>query len=208
MTGRHPLLAVMLAALLAGFYVARAQAECACLWQGPFADVQADTDLVVSGQVVAEQGNSIDLAVQRVLRGRNYLDTIRIWLDTGDGCRAEVGTFPLSSRWVMALDRIDTVPEGGFNPSTPDQSYGRAGDYSLSRCGGYWLRQAENLVSGNLVHGARWERDPKMSPVLLDLVAAFVQGDLDREALEEASRVNPELQELILNTRLFLRQGY
>jgi len=207
MKRRLPPLAVMLAALLAGF-IPRVHAECACLWQGPFADVQAGTDLVVSGRVVAEQGNSIDLAVQRVLRGKNYLDTIRIWLDTGEGCRAAVGTFPLSSQWVMALDRINTVPEGGFNPNTPDLSYGRVGDYSLSRCGGYWLRQAENLVSGNLVRGARWERDPKMSPVLLDLLAAFVQGDLDRQALEEASRVNPELQELILNTRLFLRQGY
>ena len=44
-----------------------------------------------------------------------------------------------------------------------------------------------------------------MSPVLLDLVAAFVEGKVDRDTLEEAGRVDPALQELIINTRLFLR---
>ena len=182
-------------------------AECGCLWKGAFVDVQAHMPLIVSGRVVAERGNYIDIQTQRVLRGESYVNPIRIWLDRGDLCRAEVGSFPVGTDWVMALERIESVPEGGFDPNTPNLSYGRVGDYSLSRCGGYWLKQGENLVSGNLVGGPRWDRDPKMSPILLDLVEAYVRGHIDVATLEEASKVDPELQELILNTRLFLRQG-
>ena len=182
-----------------------ARSECECLWQGPFTDVQAETDLVVSGRVVASKGNSIDLLVLRKLRGAEYRERIRIWLETGDLCRAPVDSFPLDSLWVMALHRIDAAKPGGFNPHTPNISYGRVGDYSLSRCGGYWLSQSENLVSGNLTGGPRWEMEPKMSPVLLDLVAAYVAGELDKGALVEAGRVDPRLQELMINTRLFIR---
>lgn len=181
-------------------------AECDCLWQGPFTEVQADTDLVIAGRVSAVSGNSIDVDITRTLRGESFRDRIRVWLDTGDLCRAEPGQFPLQSTWVMALEYIAELPPGGFNPNTPNVSFGRVGDYSLSRCGGYWLKQAENLVSGNLTGGPRWEMNPKMSPVLLDLVAGYVDGSIDADTLEEAGRVDPELQELIINTRVFLRQ--
>ena len=36
------------------------RAQCDCLWQGSFSDVQAATDLVVSGTVTTSKGNSID----------------------------------------------------------------------------------------------------------------------------------------------------
>ena len=36
------------------------RAECQCLWQGSFTQAQAQTDLVVSGTVIATKGNSID----------------------------------------------------------------------------------------------------------------------------------------------------
>lgn len=198
-----PRAVVLLAALLAspGFAT-----ECDCLWQGPFTAVQGETDLVVAGHVAALSGNSIDLAIDRVLRGKEFRERVRIWLDTGELCRATPGTFPAESGWVMALQRIEQVPPGGFNPHTPNISYGRVGDYSLSRCGGYWLRLSEDLVSGNLTGGPRWEMNPKMSPVLLDLVASHVAGDLDAKALEQAGRVDPELQRLMIDTRVFLRQ--
>jgi hypothetical protein len=35
------------------------KAECDCLWQGSFVDVQAGTDLVVSGTVARSRGNSL-----------------------------------------------------------------------------------------------------------------------------------------------------
>lgn len=182
-----------------------AQAQCNCLWRGSFSDVQAATDLVVSGTVTASKGNSIDLTVNRLLRGNTPPETFRIWLKTADYCRPEAAEFPLNSQWVMALQKITADIPGGFNPSTPNVSYGRIGDYSLSSCGGYWLHQSENRVSGNLIDATRWVREPKMTPVLLDLVADFVHGKLNREVLLQASREDPALRELMLDTRSFLR---
>ena len=184
---------------------AAAHAECECVWQGSFTDVEAATDLVISGTVIASKGNSIDLSVSQVLRGAEPLDPLRIWLHTADYCRPEVGLFPLGTQWVMALHRITEAPPSGFNPSTPNVSYGRIDDFSLSSCGGYWLRVSEGLVTGNLVNAPRWERDPPMTPVLLELVVDFVRGGLSREALLQASKEDPALRQLKLDTRAFLR---
>ena len=180
-------------------------AECECLWNGSFSDVQATTDLVVTGSVVASKGNSIDLAVSRVLRGREPPETLRIWLQTADYCRPAVTLFPVGTAWVMALERITEAAPGGFNPGTPNISYGRLDDYSLSSCGGYWLNLSEGLVTGSLVNAPRWERAPPMTPVLLELVVDFVQGRLGRDALLKASREDPGLRQLKLDTRSFLR---
>lgn len=180
-------------------------AECECLWRGSFSDVQSGTDLVVSGTVIASKGNSIDLEVTRLLRGKPQPGAIRIWLKTADYCRPEVELFPVGSQWVMALDEITEDVPGGFNPATPNLSYGRLGDYSLSSCGGYWLSEGDGWVTGNLVNAPRWEREPAMTPVLLDLVANYVQGRLGPEVLLKASQEDPALRELMLNTRSFLR---
>ena len=75
---------------------------------------------------------------------------IRVWLKTADYCRPEPELFPPGSEWVMALFRIEQDVPGGFNPNTPNVSYGRPGDYSLSSCGGYWLSRSGDWVSGNL----------------------------------------------------------
>lgn len=184
---------------------AGAQAECECLWQGSFVDVQADTDLVVTGMVMAGKGNSIDMLVGQSLRGSLHQRQIRIWLKTGDYCRPEAELFPLQSTWIMALDRIDTNVPGGFNPNTPNISYGRVGDYQLSSCGGFWLKLEGDAVTGNLVDAPRWAREPQMTPVLLELVSAYVNGDIGREVLLEASREDPELRDLKLDTRAYLR---
>jgi hypothetical protein len=180
--------------------------ECECIWGGSFTDVQGETDLVVATTVIAGKGNSIDALIDQNMRGVEYRERIRIWLRTGDLCRPKPEQFPVNSRWVMALDRIDDLPPGGFNPSTPSISHGRVGDYSLSNCGGYWLSRHEDLVTGNLASGTRWEQNPRMSPVLLELVGSFVAGEIDAETLQEASTLNPELQRLQLETRLFLRR--
>ena len=181
------------------------RAECECLWQGSFSEVQADTSLVVSGTVVASKGNAVDLSVDRRLRGNEHLEEIRVWMKTADYCRPEPELFPIGSQWVMALQEITQDVPGGFNPHTPNYSYGRIGDYYLSSCGGYWLSQSNDRVTGNLVNAPRWEREPKMTPVLLDLVAAYVDGEVDTNALLAASQEDPALRELILDTRAFLR---
>lgn len=197
------LLALCTALWLANTPVARA--ECECVWQGAFTDVEAATDLVVSGTVVASKGNSIDIAVSQVLRGPEPLDPLRVWLRTADYCRPGVELFPLGTQWVMALHKITEAPPEAFNPNTPNVSYGRIDDFSLSNCGGYWLRVSEGLVTGNLVNAPRWEHDPPMTPVLLELVVDFVRGSLSRDALLQASKEDPALRKLKLDTRAFLR---
>ena len=191
------------ALLLAG---QQAAAACECLWQGSFVDVQLGTDLVVSGTVGSSTGNSIDLDVERVLRGANDVEKIRIWMKTADYCRPEVEEFPVGSSWVMALYRIDDQVPGGFNPATPNVSYGRVGDYRLSSCGGFWLSKTQDVVTGNLVDAPRWDYAPKMTPVRLDLVTAHVRGDVPRENVAAAAREDPALRELMLDTRSFLRE--
>lgn len=184
---------------------APAHAECECVWQGSFTDVEAATDLVISGTVIASKGNSVDMAAEQVLRGEEPPEPLRIWLHTADYCRPDVALFPVGTQWVMALHKITEEPPGGFNPNTPNISYGRIDDYSLSNCGGYWLRVSEGLVTGNLVNAPRWDRDPPMTPVLMELVVDFVRGGLSREALLQASKEDPALRQLKLDTRAFLR---
>ncbi len=199
-------LAMAALALLATLAQGAPEEECSCLWQGSFSEVQAETDLVVAVTVLGGKGNSLDVSVDRILRGREFQEEVRLWLKARDYCRPEAEEFPVGTRWVMALYRIAEEVPGGFNPDTPNISYGRIGDYRLSSCGGYWLELHEDRVIGNLVNAPRWERAPKMTPVLLDLLAAHVRGDVDSEALLEASREDPALRELMLDTREFLRQ--
>jgi hypothetical protein len=201
---RHLLSLCVLACIIASNTV---KAECDCLWQGSFADVEAGADLVVSGTVDSSRGNSIDLTINRLMRGEANMPEIRIWLKAGDYCRPEPELFPAGSEWVMALFRIKEDIEGGFNPHTPNISYGRVGDYRLSSCGGYWLSRRGNWVTGNLVQAPRWVREPKMTPVLLDLVADFVAGKVDADVLATASREDPAARELMLDTKAFLREG-
>ena len=200
---RH-LLRCLLGLALAGANTARA--ECDCLWQGSFSEVQERADLVVSGTVSANRGNAIDLSIERLLRGPEHFSDIRIWLKSANYCRPDAALFPIGSQWVMALDRIEENVPGGFNPNTPNVSYGRIGDYSLSSCGGYWLSLSGGRVSGNLVQAPRWAREPRMTPVLLDLVADYVDGTVDAEALLRASRRDPALRQMMLDTRAFVRE--
>lgn len=183
-----------------------AHAECACLWAGSFTEVAATTDLVAVGSVVAVKGNAVDFALETTLRGEDFRNPIRVWMQARDWCRPEVERFPEGSRWVLALDRIEEVPEDGFNPSTPNISFGRRLDYQLSSCGGYFLAAEGDAVIGNLVPGMpRWEYTPDMTPVLLDLVAGYLDGTVTAAALKAASEEDPAVRELMLDTRSFLR---
>lgn len=184
---------------------ANSWAECECLWEGSFSEVHDKTDLVVSGTVITGKGNSIDLQVDQILRGNAFSSSIRIWLKAENYCRPEPALFTPESRWVMALHQIQENVPGGFSPGTPNVSYGRIGDYSLSECGGYWLSQNESMVSGNLIDAPRWVREPKMTPVLIDVLADYVAGKIGADALLQASKEDPALRELMLDTRAFLR---
>jgi len=180
-------------------------ADCECLWEGSFSEVHAGTDLVISGTVASAKGNSIDVSIERSLRGDESMPTVRVWLKAHNYCRPEPELFSVGSQWVMALHEITEEIPGGFDPTTPNISYGRIGDYQLSNCGGYWLSQSGNVVTGNLINAPRWVHDPKMTPVLVDVVAQHVTGAIDDEALLQASQEDPALRELMLDTRAFLR---
>ena len=158
-------------ALLAGLPVADSRAECTCIWEGSFADVARRTDLVVEARIGSVKGNAADIAVESTLQGEAFDDTLRVWLKARDYCRPEAELFPPGSRWVLALERIDSVPEGGFDPGTPNISYGRVGDYFLSSCGGYWLSSEGGRVTGNLIDAPRWARQEVHEQVDVDQIA-------------------------------------
>ena len=183
-----------------------AQAECECLWEGSFTEVQSSASIVLSGTVTAGKGNSIDLRVDELMRGAEGRPTIRVWLKNGHYCRPETSVFPYDSQWVMALHLIEDEVPGWFNPGTPNFSYGRKGDYILSSCGGYWLQRNEQWVTGNLVNAPRWVREPKMTPVLIDVISAFVKGEVSADTVLEASKTDPALRELMNDTKAFLRE--
>jgi hypothetical protein len=125
---------------------------------------------------------------------------------TGNYCRPAAEQFAPGSRWILALEEITEAPEDGFNPHTPNQSYGRPHDYILSACGGYWLSVRGETAVGNLLPGmARWDHEPDMTPVLVDLVAAFLDQRASIDDLRDASEEDPELKALMLDTRSFLR---
>jgi hypothetical protein len=50
-------------------------------------------------------------------------------------------------------------------------------------------------------------REPKMTPVLIDLLADYVDGKVDADTLLQASREDPAVRDLMLDTREFLRGG-
>lgn len=184
-----------------------ARAECACLWQGSFAEVQESADLVIGATALSSKGNSVDFSIDRTLRGTAPLPEVRVWMQARDYCRPAAEEFAKGSSWVLALQRIEETVPGGFDPATPNISYGRIGDYQLSLCGGYWLKLEQNHVTGPLVDSPRWVREPDMTPVLLDLVAAYVSGEVDAEVLKKASREDPALRDLRQDTRIFLRRN-
>ena len=210
---RRPVTAILttlLAVMLADPAVSQPDAtgpDCGCLWEGSFSEVALQTDLVVLAEVQTIKGNAVDLVPEQILQGNFWLDTLRVWMQTKNYCRPPAENFPAGSRWIMALTEIKEIPEGGFDPSTPNQSFGRPFDYALSSCGGYWLRVNGSTAVGNLVPGMpRFYHQPDMSPVLVDLVAVYLNGAVSEAALAEASRERPEaVDELILDTRSFLR---
>jgi hypothetical protein len=78
--------------------VAPAQDECACLWQGSFADVQEHADLVVAGDGQRRKGNAVDIASSERCAATCTLDSIRMWMQTRDYCRPPARTSPLRDR--------------------------------------------------------------------------------------------------------------
>ena len=179
---------------------------CECLWEGSFTEVAANADLVVLGTASDPMGNALDISVDVTLSGPDWIETPRVWLKTGKYCRPEISEFEAGERYILALKKITEIPNDGFNPSTPNVSFGRVGDYELSSCGGYWLTVRGLRASGNLVPDMpRYAHSPKMSPVHVGHVIAFLKGNASVESLAEAARLDPELEALKKDSRSFIR---
>ena len=211
-TGRFHLLLLLLALVLAPHGLADTTTEdnpidtCTCLWQGSFTEIADTADLIVLGAVTQHRGNAADFAIEEILRGPDWHTSIRVWLKAKNYCRPDIENFPPGSRWVLALKHIETLPSGAFDPLTPNISYGRLNDWILSNCGGYFLQAQGGTVRGNLIPGTpRWDFDPDMNPVLVDLLRGHLQGQVTVETLEKAAQEDPEARALMLNTRSFLR---
>ena len=190
---------------LVTFLLSLPATACECLWEGSFADIAPKVDYIVHGRIVQTKGNSVDLEVQQELKGTGHFDTVRIWLKTQDLCRAELDRFALEEQWVFALDRINEVPDDGFNPMTPNISYGRVGDFSLGGCGGYFLPSDGRWIAGPIINATKWDFEPDTTPVLLELIESYVQGQASRSDLQEATQMDPALRELMINTRLHVK---
>lgn len=185
--------------------------DCNCVWQGPFSKIVDKADLIASGTIVRSKGNALDLHIEKLLidkarGGREFNEQIRIWTSDGKQCRPTSDQFPINSRWLMALHKINNVPSGGFNPNTPSISYGREKDYYLSKCGVYWLALHDGYVSGNLVNKQRWLwEDKAMNPVLLELIDAYIRGLIPEQALIEAAKPQTRGKKLMEETKQFLQ---
>lgn len=180
---------------------------CSCIWQGNFAEIDKTDATIVLGTVLSHKGNSMDLQVDEVLQGKLYREDIRIWGETASLCRAELSNFADGSEWLLVLDPITEVPDKGFNPSTPNISFGRVGDFALKRCGVYWLEHRNAYLSGNVDDDKRWlYLDKKKSPVSLQLIRRFLAGGIDKSVLAEAAKIPPAKTELLTDTRVFLMQ--
>jgi hypothetical protein len=186
---------------------AQPPSNCECIWQGSFNKIIPRADFIISGKVVSTKGNSADIEVNHIyydreLRAKEFNSVIRMWGDNGKLCRPQIEEFPPQTEWLLALNKITTDVDGGFNPNTPNISYGRIDDYYLSRCGAYWLQLSEGVVAGNLVKGDRWQwQEQVMNPVLLELVEAYMNDLISEQALVEAAKPLTETKKLMRETK-------
>lgn len=166
--------------LLLMFGLQQSANACTCEWQGPFSWLVEEADLVALVRFDRPQrGNARDVLIEDILKGSSFEEYVRVWGEYGDYCRADIDQFPTGTRWLLALDRIDEIPSGGFNPNTPNRSFGRVGDFALSRCGAYWLREKNGMITGNITSVVQWDYDPLMDPVPYEVIQKFINGEAD-----------------------------
>ena len=113
---------------------------------------------------------------------------------------------------MLALEKITDVPKNGFNPATPNLSFGRKDDHALSNCGAYWLTADGNTARGNLVNGKRWSYDNRdnnnneIAAISFGELEDFLAGKLSAQQLTRLTSTSKEFRELMRKSREELLQ--
>ncbi len=179
--------------------------NCGCQWQGPFSWIVDSSDTIAIVEVISHNGNSMDVTIEQLIKGGHTEPTVRIWGDTGYECRPPVSLFPNQSKWLLALQRIDKLPENGFDPFHPERSFGRQGDYQLPACGAYWLAVDGDKVSGNITSMLEWEWQPKMDPVPISVIIDFINGKAGYADIIGYSNEITSIEEMIRQSKQWLK---
>ena len=118
---------------------------CTCINSRPFFDITSNVDLIVIGKPISygevssfsNEPLSVDVEIQRVLKGNVALEKVRVFGDNGALCRPYVTKFPLNTTWVFALNFLSTGANG--EPQ-----------YSISNCGEFSLKVKAGRVFGRI----------------------------------------------------------
>ncbi len=118
---------------------------CECANNKPFLEIFSQADLIIVGRVTSYQGLTpsqnaplaADIEIQRVLKGNNTSEKVRVFGDTGALCRPYINKFPLNTNWVFALNSLSTGASG-------------ESQYYISNCGEYSLLVGGGRVSGRI----------------------------------------------------------
>jgi len=166
-------------------------------------DIAEKADLIVDASIIGFKGNAMQLSRYEVLKGSEFRPDIQVWLKHKNECRPSKDTFISQKDWVFALKKISSVPDDGFNPNTPNSSFGLEGDYEISSCGAYWLKSDDNIATGNLLSGKRFQfiGDEIVSVTML---ANYFSGRINRTDIDKAVAARKEAEELMKKTKLFL----
>lgn len=114
---------------------------CSCNHLGGFAISHQVSDLVVYGKVLEydsfgthgrpNEPSSMRFAVIEKFRGIESRDTITVFGDYGADCRHYISTFPLNTKWVLALHKFEN-------------------DYEISICGEFCLPIKSKKATGQI----------------------------------------------------------
>ena len=94
---------------------------CSCLPPSKsFLETLPNADLIIVGKATSYHGLgastniplAVDVEVQRVLKGSNASQEVRVFGDNGALCRPYVTKFPLNTTWVFALNLLSTGANG------------------------------------------------------------------------------------------------
>ena len=87
----------------------------------------------IYGDIDAPFSKKVKLIKQ--IRGRNILDTITVFGDYGADCRPYISTFKNGEKWLLALNKLDTI----------------SNSYEISSCGTFYLKIQQKQIIGNIL---------------------------------------------------------